>query len=293
MADEKQEQFGLIYRPLPLRWREVGQAAYLFYTYLCTYRNKADNKLINLPKWKKIAEEFDVKPNVVSMWLKSLTQADWILEDENGDFWAVAGFEKEVKSSNKLNFSGDSAEESSNDLNKSSNKLNKSSNHLNSHNKESFQTSNNQKESQESNDSFDKEKINKKKIGSRIPKDFALSAEMRDWAGDKFPTVDVDHETENFLDYWRSKAGKNAVKMDWEATWRTWIRNQFTWSKGKISPQLAGKVNGNGTIQQNSKHNHAGESNGNGKKTNSEILKSRDYSKWEGFDPTEVFAEKS
>lgn len=29
-----------------------------------------------------------------------------------------------------------------------------------------------------------------------------------------------------FRDYWKAKAGKDAVKMDWDATWRNWLRNQ-------------------------------------------------------------------
>ena len=31
-------------------------------------------------------------------------------------------------------------------------------------------------------------------------------------------------ETENFIDYWRQRADKGALKADWVATWRTWMR---------------------------------------------------------------------
>jgi uncharacterized protein YdaU (DUF1376 family) len=31
---------------------------------------------------------------------------------------------------------------------------------------------------------------------------------------------------ENFRDYWTSKAGRDAAKLDWRATWRTWVRRE-------------------------------------------------------------------
>lgn len=40
----------------------------------------------------------------------------------------------------------------------------------------------------------------------------------------KFPSVDLCAEYECFCDYWHAKAGSNAVKVDWDATWRNWIR---------------------------------------------------------------------
>ena len=62
------------------------------------------------------------------------------------------------------------------------------------------------------------------KRGSRIPDSFAVDDLMRQWAKTKAPAVEVDRETENFRDYWRAKAGRDAVKVDWKATWQTWMR---------------------------------------------------------------------
>lgn len=36
-------------------------------------------------------------------------------------------------------------------------------------------------------------------------------------------------ELERFRDYWTAKAGKDAVKVDWQATWRNWLRNKRDW----------------------------------------------------------------
>lgn len=43
------------------------------------------------------------------------------------------------------------------------------------------------------------------------------------------PTWTEDHTRrigETFRDYWRAKAGKEGVKLDWEATWRNWVRRE-------------------------------------------------------------------
>jgi hypothetical protein len=64
-----------------------------------------------------------------------------------------------------------------------------------------------------------------RKQGHRLPDDFAVSAEMRDWARRKAPHVDVDRETERFCDYWRAKPGRDGRKLDWRLTWNNWMRN--------------------------------------------------------------------
>jgi hypothetical protein len=40
----------------------------------------------------------------------------------------------------------------------------------------------------------------------------------------KHPDVDLGAEHDKFTDYWRAKAGKDGCKLDWNATWRNWIR---------------------------------------------------------------------
>lgn len=61
--------------------------------------------------------------------------------------------------------------------------------------------------------------------GSRLSKDWFLPLDWGEWA----LTEGVDRDTirseaDKFKDYWLSKAGKDAVKLDWQATWRNWIR---------------------------------------------------------------------
>jgi len=68
---------------------------------------------------------------------------------------------------------------------------------------------------------------------TRLPDDFTVTDEMKIWAGEKHPQVDIGLETDKFRDYWRGKSGKDATKEDWVATWRNWIRNS---SDGRFGP---------------------------------------------------------
>lgn len=62
------------------------------------------------------------------------------------------------------------------------------------------------------------------KRGTRIPEPFMLTNDMREWASNEVPTVDVDASTRRFVDYWRAETGAKATKLDWIATWRNWLR---------------------------------------------------------------------
>jgi hypothetical protein len=80
-------------------------------------------------------------------------------------------------------------------------------------------------EPQHKNKKVKEEQVEERKSApTRIPADFALTDEMRDWAKSNAPEVDVDLQTANFIDYWQSKA-KDNTKLDWLATWRAWMRN--------------------------------------------------------------------
>jgi hypothetical protein len=61
------------------------------------------------------------------------------------------------------------------------------------------------------------------KRGNRIADPFLVTVEMREWAAGRVPGVDVNKSTEVFVNYWRAKAGKEAIKIDWIATWRNWL----------------------------------------------------------------------
>lgn len=58
---------------------------------------------------------------------------------------------------------------------------------------------------------------------TRLPDDFAIDGDMVAWARENAPDVDGRRETMKFVNYWSSKAGSGATKLDWVATWRNWM----------------------------------------------------------------------
>lgn len=60
--------------------------------------------------------------------------------------------------------------------------------------------------------------------GRRCPDPFDVTDPMIAWVRSKFPTLDWETETDKFCDHWAAAAGPNAVKLDWEAAWRNWMR---------------------------------------------------------------------
>jgi len=78
-----------------------------------------------------------------------------------------------------------------------------------------------------------KETINtaeKKKGAHNLPKGFKPSPESVAVMAEHFPWVDLKLETHAFIDYYNSTT-KGALKKDWDATWKNWIRNSAKWSK--------------------------------------------------------------
>lgn len=63
-----------------------------------------------------------------------------------------------------------------------------------------------------------------RKRGARIPDPFEITDELRDWATQHVPGLNLDEATEEFVDYWRGIPGTKGVKLDWPATWRNRMR---------------------------------------------------------------------
>lgn len=61
------------------------------------------------------------------------------------------------------------------------------------------------------------------KRATRIPPDFALTPEMRQYAATKTPDVNIELATEKFINHWTAASGNSASKRDWVATWRNWV----------------------------------------------------------------------
>lgn len=69
----------------------------------------------------------------------------------------------------------------------------------------------------------------KLKRGTRLPADWTLPDDWLAWALNErreFTGQAMRKVGEAFGDHWRAATGKNATKLDWQATWRNWVRNQ-------------------------------------------------------------------
>jgi len=65
--------------------------------------------------------------------------------------------------------------------------------------------------------------------GTRLPADWHLPDDWADWAIEQRPDwtpSHVRHIADCFRDYWSAKAGRDACKLDWLATWRNWVRRE-------------------------------------------------------------------
>lgn len=62
--------------------------------------------------------------------------------------------------------------------------------------------------------------------GTRISDDFEITDEMRQWAQDTVPNVDIDWHTPKFIDHFASLSGQRAVKSNWRRTWQNWMRTE-------------------------------------------------------------------
>lgn len=74
--------------------------------------------------------------------------------------------------------------------------------------------------------------------GSRLKADWSLPESWCDWAREQGLTLDViRREADRFRDYWLGVAGAKGIKLDWEATWRNWMRKRIEDAAPKDGPQ--------------------------------------------------------
>lgn len=80
---------------------------------------------------------------------------------------------------------------------------------------------------------------------SRLPTDWKLSTEQIEWAIGAQPTWDAEHALkvgEAFRDYWKSVPGNRGLKLDWDATWRTWVRKEGPTKRRPPDDRFAGAI---------------------------------------------------
>jgi uncharacterized protein YdaU (DUF1376 family) len=73
---------------------------------------------------------------------------------------------------------------------------------------------------------INQEPIVKATKGSRLSTNFELPETWTEFCQTERPDLNPQKVFDTFKDYWTAKAGNQGVKLDWQATWRNWVRNQ-------------------------------------------------------------------
>lgn len=84
--------------------------------------------------------------------------------------------------------------------------------------------------------------------GTRLPADWTLPDDWKDEAKQirpEWPDHHVQRVADGFKDYWLAKAGKDAAKANWLATWRNWCRNDKAQIYGVLNGQHQNTLGGN------------------------------------------------
>ena len=85
------------------------------------------------------------------------------------------------------------------------------------------------------------------KRGTRLPADFVMPDDWIEWAmADRgWQRRDAESEASTFHDHWIAKPGAPGLKLDWQATWRNWVRNsRRNGSNGKRTGFSGGRPSG-------------------------------------------------
>lgn len=80
-------------------------------------------------------------------------------------------------------------------------------------------------------------KIQKSKAsatGTRLPADWKPSQDDIDYCKTTRPELRPSLVATNFYDYWIAKPGAAGRKLDWSATWRTWVRKESAATAGRV-----------------------------------------------------------
>lgn len=68
-------------------------------------------------------------------------------------------------------------------------------------------------------------RLGPRKRGTRLTSDWKPSEQTINTMRAECPGIDLKAEHRKFIDYWTAKPGKDGIKLDWDATWRNWIRS--------------------------------------------------------------------
>ena len=87
-----------------------------------------------------------------------------------------------------------------------------------------------------------KEKIERSPKGSRLPPGWRPSELVEQWAKKERPELSFDILVAKFRDHWCSVPGARGRKLDWEATFRNFVRSEFAPRGAAPAPDYAAVI---------------------------------------------------
>lgn len=81
----------------------------------------------------------------------------------------------------------------------------------------------------------------KTKRGTRLSREWTpdLNSPANKTLHDQHDPAWLSEQLARFRDYWTSKTGQQATKVDWDATWRNWLRRSADQEKPRQTPEAA------------------------------------------------------
>jgi hypothetical protein len=81
--------------------------------------------------------------------------------------------------------------------------------------------------------------------GTRLVEDWVLPRDWGEWAvGEGWSVQQIRTESDKFKDYWIAQPGARGVKLDWQATWRNWMRNSKATKGSRHDQRFGDQVHG-------------------------------------------------
>ena len=198
-------------------------------------------KIMRIKHWNKFQHFKDRKPPWVKLYRDLLDDLDWHELDAQASkvlvmLWLIASEDEgRIPPTKTLAFRLRMTEKQTNDC------LNKLSHWLEQDDINTI-SERYQDDSLETERETEKEKEAETKRGtkgSRLSADWVLPEDWESWARQERPDLNPQKVGEQFKDFWIAKAGAAGVKLDWQATWRNWVRNQ---RQDRLNPADIAKV---------------------------------------------------
>jgi hypothetical protein len=200
-------------------------------------------KIMRIKHWNKFQHFKDRKPPWVKLYRDLLDDLDWHELDAQASkvlvmLWLIASEDEgRIPPTKTLAFRLRMTEKQTNDcLNKLSHWLEQDDINTIS---ERYQDDSLETERETEKERETEVEVKRGTKGSRLSADWVLPEDWESWASQERPDLNPQKVGEQFKDFWIAKAGAAGVKLDWQATWRNWVRNQ---RQERLNPADIAKV---------------------------------------------------